>query len=56
MYNRIKTGSIIIKSMTSGKKVQIDGVFAISAGNHVGQNAASTALPGADSVQQAFER
>jgi Divergent InlB B-repeat domain len=41
MYNGIKTGSIVVTSASSGKTIQIDGVFAISIGNHIGQSTAA---------------
>ena len=42
MYQGIKQGNIVVTSTTSGKKVRIDGVFAISIGNHIGQTLMAT--------------
>lgn len=38
IYNGITTSSLVVKSTTSGKTVQVDGVFAIVSGNRIGED------------------
>jgi hypothetical protein len=43
MYDDDKKGSIVITSTTSGKTIEIDGVFVISIGNHIGETSTTGA-------------